>query len=56
MNISFINTIMYPLYDQDKYVLCKRSKIHLYLSYEIDLKTKKKAFEIEKQSDIFFLM
>ena len=36
INISIIKTIMDPLYDIDKYVLCKRSNIHLYLSYEID--------------------
>ena len=31
INISFIKTIMNPLYDVDKYVLCKRLNIHLYL-------------------------
>ena len=36
INISFIKTIMYPLYDVDKYVLYKRLHIPLYLSYEID--------------------
>ena len=34
-NISFIKTIIYPLCDIDKYVLCKRLKIHLYLSHKI---------------------
>ena len=35
-NISFIKTIIYPLYAIDKYVLCKRLNIHLCLSYKID--------------------
>ena len=35
-NISFIKTVIYPLYDINKYVLCKGLNIHLYLSYKID--------------------
>ena len=35
-NISFLKTIIYPLYYVNKYVLCKGLNIHLYLSYKID--------------------
>ena len=35
INISFINTIIYPSYDMNKYVLCNALNIRLYL-YIID--------------------
>ena len=33
INVSFIKTVIYSLYDVKKYVLCKGLNIHLYLSY-----------------------
>ena len=39
INVSFIKTVINPLYDVTEYVLCKGLNIHLYLSYEINWKT-----------------
>ena len=39
INVSFIKTVINPLYDVNEYVLCKGLNIHLYLSYEINWKT-----------------
>ena len=55
INISFIKTIIYPLYDINKYVSCKGLNIHLiYIYYTKFIKKQNKNFEIEKQSIILF--
>ena len=53
-NISFIKTIIYPLYAIDKYVLCKRLNITFMFIIQNWLKKQKQAFKIEKQTIICF--